>query len=200
MSKLNLRKELDAFKKQYGDVPASQEMASVILWQVNADGRLTRVSEASEIPGLDIVAIPAGKFLREDFSNFQQLPEVERIRSYSHLPDLPPRMPAVPPLVDVPENPLPAPTPIGEPVEPSASPDPLRPRGTIEIDEEAVLVSIAEHRAKRETATEIVHRIHNERMATSKARQQGKPKVKEQPAPQELTHLVAMAPQWRPHS
>ncbi|MFC3205081.1 hypothetical protein [Aquamicrobium soli] len=178
MSKLDLRKELDAFKKQYGDVPADSAPTNVHLWQVT-DREIVRIGENAGVAGIDMISIPAGKFLTEGVDSARRIPSERWVRMFAHLTELPEQFPPVPVLCDAPLPPkanaitntpkeggadAPSAPVHADAAHKRASGTPsARTRLPADIDRGAVLIDLAEHRKKpqprRESATEIMERL-----------------------------------------
>ncbi len=135
------------------------------LWQVDLQGRVSRIGEHSDDLGIDIVALPSGKFLPEKHASLVREPFHLWNQHFAHLDEVPDQPPPVPQLLDAPPPPVLAPTAIIKNDENDATGvndeygRSLRPE---EIDREAVLLDFAKHR-KAALAAKGKDNLSNER-------------------------------------
>ncbi|NKM69100.1 hypothetical protein [Rhizobium laguerreae] len=158
MSKIELRKELAAFQKQHGVLPADEAPTACHLWNVDENGYVTPTGE-HEGSGLNIVVIPSGKFIVPETKCGPVMTDEQWIRSFAHLDELPENPMRISPLTDAPSPPeelnirppviihVPDAT-IGTGGELNAPHRPLAldPK---DIDRKAVLLDLEKHRKER---------------------------------------------------
>lgn len=224
MSKIELRKELAAYKKQHGALPSGTPTA-FHLWQVDENGLVTRSGE-HEGAGIQVVVIPSGKFLPMPAKVQNESGQIvdgpipplfqtpamwaEACKESFVLPDRRMR------LIDAPEPPEEFPTPVIERVPDgvigatggASKPLALRPD---QIDRKAALIDLAkvreERKAKQEPApisepkprtfAEHTSRVREEMMAQFEAERLAQQRTDSRPA-----ISMAMAPtikDWKGH-
>ncbi|MBY3194240.1 hypothetical protein [Rhizobium laguerreae] len=104
MSKVELRKELAAFMKQHGVLPADGAPTACHLWNVDENGYVTPTGE-HEGSGLNIVVIPSGKFIVPETKCGPVMTDEQWICSFAHLDELPENPMRISPLIDAPSPP-----------------------------------------------------------------------------------------------